>query len=79
LLRKERAEFIQGSAAEMRKLLHLVDGPEQEIRDATIRSERLPGWKHPDLWSDPEFQNMVWGYDVVSKAEAVIRKVEVAA
>lgn len=74
-LRKPRAEFIQGCAEDMRRVLHLVDGPDQEERDRIMRAERVDGWKHPDLWADPEFQDIVWGCDVVEAAEKRCRAI----
>jgi salicylate hydroxylase len=68
-VRKDRAEFIQGCADAMRQVLHLVDGPEQEQRDATMRAPRTPGWKHPDLWADLDFQQLIWGHDIVVETE----------
>jgi salicylate hydroxylase len=38
LVRKERAEKIQNSAAETRLALHLPDGEKQRQRDEAIRS-----------------------------------------
>ncbi|KAH8696499.1 hypothetical protein BGW36DRAFT_188061 [Talaromyces proteolyticus] len=68
-VRKERAEYIQGSASAMRKVLHLYDGPEQKDRDARMRAPRTSDWKHPDLWEDPSFQELVWAHDVVLEVQ----------
>ncbi|EEP75424.1 conserved hypothetical protein [Uncinocarpus reesii 1704] len=74
-VRKQRAEVIQGSATTVRKILHLEDGPEQQDRDDRMRAPRVAGWKHPDLWADPEFQNAVWGHDVMTQAENCLGRV----
>lgn len=54
LVRKTRAETVQGSASITRKTLHLDDGPEQEARDKKIRGAGESG-KNPDLWADNSF------------------------
>ncbi|KAF2753652.1 FAD/NAD(P)-binding domain-containing protein [Pseudovirgaria hyperparasitica] len=68
-VRKARAEFIQNSASTMRTVLHYEDGVDQEKRDAIMRAPRIAGWKHPDLWADAEYQNTVWGYDVIAETQ----------
>ncbi|KAL4810661.1 salicylate hydroxylase [Aspergillus unguis] len=60
-VRKERAEKIQKSASVTRKALHLPDGEEQRKRDEAIRG---PG-KNPDLWADHDWQDFMWGTDVM--------------
>lgn len=78
LMRKERAEKIQASAASTRKSLHLSDGPEQQGRDENIRLAGRGG-SNPDLWADRAFQDFMWGTDVMretivhwSKWEAMV-------
>ncbi|RAH64856.1 FAD/NAD(P)-binding domain-containing protein [Aspergillus aculeatinus CBS 121060] len=61
LVRKDRAERIQKSAAVTRKALHLPDGEEQVKRDEAIRGSG----KNPDLWADPSWQDFMWGTDVM--------------
>ncbi|RAL06561.1 FAD/NAD(P)-binding domain-containing protein [Aspergillus homomorphus CBS 101889] len=61
LVRKERAERIQKSAAVTRKALHLPDGEQQIKRDGAIRGFG----KNPDLWADPSWQDFMWGTDVM--------------
>lgn len=61
LVRKGRGEAIQSSAATTRKALHLPDGPEQQKRDEAIKG---PG-RNPDLWADREWQDFMWGQDVM--------------
>lgn len=61
IVRKERAERIQKSAAVTRKALHLPDGEEQRKRDEAIRG---PG-RNPDLWADHAWQDFMWGESLV--------------
>lgn len=63
-VRKARAEAVQGSAATTRKALHLPDGPEQEERDRKIAGAG-EGGENPDLWADKQFQEFMWGTDVM--------------
>ncbi|KAE9376350.1 FAD/NAD(P)-binding domain-containing protein [Stipitochalara longipes BDJ] len=80
-VRKERAERIQSSAAETRRVLHLVDGEEQSERDSIIRtvSGRAKGegneedgeggnGRNPDLWADEKWQTYMWGVDIMREA-----------
>jgi salicylate hydroxylase len=59
LVRKERAETVQASAAQTRRVLHFHDGKEQEERDELIRNA-AKGGPNPDLWSDRSFQKWCW-------------------
>jgi salicylate hydroxylase len=59
LVRKERAETVQVSAVQTRRVLHLHDGKEQEDRDEIIRNA-VKGGMNPDLWSDKSFQQWCW-------------------
>ncbi|KAK9438602.1 salicylate hydroxylase [Metarhizium brunneum] len=65
LTRKERGERIQASASTVRKTLHLPDGPEQEQRDKSIRAASHGEGNHPDLWADTDWQDYMWGVDVM--------------
>lgn len=60
-VRKSRAEAIQNSAATTRQALHLPDGPEQEKRDEAIAGTG----PNPDLWADRDWQDFMWGVDVM--------------
>jgi salicylate hydroxylase len=62
LVRKERAEKIQNSAAETRLALHLPDGEKQRQRDEAIKS----GGSNPDLWADKKWQEFMWGESIAS-------------
>ena len=66
LVRKERAEIVQMSAAKTRLVLHLHDGEEQQKRDEVLRNVQKGGVS-PDLWSDKSFQDWCW----VSKIQHV--------
>ncbi|KAF3390573.1 3-hydroxybenzoate 6-hydroxylase 1 [Penicillium rolfsii] len=63
IIRKDRAEKIQNSAAETRVALHLPDGEKQRQRDEAIKS----GGKNPDLWADKSWQQFMWGTDVMKQ------------
>lgn len=60
-VRKSRGEAIQNSAATTRQALHLPDGPEQEKRDKAIAGTG----PNPDLWADHDWQDFMWGVDVM--------------
>lgn len=64
-VRKSRGEKIQQSADATRRSLHLPDGPDQEQRDDAIRAADKGKGSNPDLWSDRDFQNFMWGTDVM--------------
>lgn len=64
-VRKARGEAVQASAAETRKALHLPDGPEQQERDANIKAASQGKGHNPDLWADTEFQQFIWGTDIM--------------
>jgi salicylate hydroxylase len=55
-VRKARGEAVQSSASEVRKALHLPDGPQQEERDEKIRKAGRGRGMNPDLWADKETQ-----------------------
>jgi salicylate hydroxylase len=57
IVRKERAEKVQSSAAETRLALHLPDGEKQRQRDEAIKS----GGSNLDLWADKKWQEFMWG------------------
>ena len=68
-VRKERAEKIAASASETSRSLHLPDGPEQEKRDIMITAagcKEEPGVVDTaDKWRDQQWQNYMWGVDVM--------------
>lgn len=64
-VRKDRGEKIQQSADTTRRSLHLPDGPEQQKRDDAIRAAAQGKGHNPDLWADSDFQNFMWGTDVM--------------
>ncbi|TQW01317.1 salicylate hydroxylase [Cordyceps javanica] len=65
-IRKPRAEKIAASATATAHTLHLPDGPEQIIRDQQLTN---PGAakRNPDKWSDPKWQDLMWGVDVMER------------
>jgi salicylate hydroxylase len=68
-VRKERAEKIAASASDTSRSLHLSDGPEQEKRDKDIQSarreERAGESDLGDKWRDQQWQDFMWGIDVM--------------
>ncbi|KAK6343836.1 hypothetical protein TWF696_007492 [Orbilia brochopaga] len=75
-VRKARGEAIQASARETQRALHLPDGKEQEERDRKIRDSTEAATKrelgagekrNPDLWSDQQWQDYMWGVDVMKE------------
>jgi salicylate hydroxylase len=67
-IRKSRSETVVASATKTRQVLHLPDGPEQQMRDNAIsRASRGEG-TNPDLWGDKSFQHWIWGIDIQQQA-----------
>lgn len=66
-VRKARGEAVQSSAAITRKALHLPDGPEQQERDRKIKEAAQGRANNPDLWADKEFQQYIWGTDIMQE------------
>lgn len=64
-VRKARGEAVQASAAQTRKALHLPDGPEQKERDRQIKAASEGEGDNPDLWADKDFQQFIWGTDIM--------------
>ncbi|PBP16227.1 salicylate hydroxylase [Diplocarpon rosae] len=80
LVRKDRAEKIQNSAASTGKALHLPDGEEQRRRDDAIRaSMKDANERDPDMWVDRQWQDFMWGVDVMKECvegwDALVAKV----
>jgi salicylate hydroxylase len=48
-----------------RQALHLPDGPEQAERDKLFAADG----KCPDLWVDEDWQDFMWGVDVMKEVE----------
>ncbi|KAK2626931.1 hypothetical protein QTJ16_004106 [Diplocarpon rosae] len=66
LVRKDRAEKIQNSAASTGRALHLPDGEEQRKRDDAIRASMNDiNQRDPDMWADRQWQDFMWGVDVM--------------
>ena len=70
-VRKNRAETIQSSATATQRALHLPDGPEQEERDSWMKglNKKTKGGTK-DMWADKNFQNFMWGVDVMNETRA---------
>ncbi|PNY24757.1 Salicylate hydroxylase [Tolypocladium capitatum] len=66
LVRKDRGERIAASASMIATTLHLPDGPEQRKRDEAITNYNN-GMDHPDKWVDSEWQDFMWGVDVMAE------------
>jgi salicylate hydroxylase len=64
VVRKQRAERIAASAAATGRTLHLSDGAEQRERDNKIRNAAR-GVSDGDDWRDTQWQDYVWGTDVM--------------
>lgn len=64
MVRKSRGEAIQNSAATTRRVLHLRDKPEQKESDKAIGCSR----PNPGYMSDNEWQDSMWGVDVMKDA-----------
>jgi salicylate hydroxylase len=72
-VRKARAETIQGTALSNRTVLHMPDGPEQQLRDAKF-AKILLGGENPDKWGDLTQQQFLWGWDAEKAAREVVEK-----
>ncbi|CAI4213176.1 unnamed protein product [Parascedosporium putredinis] len=69
-LRKSRGEAIVKEAFKQRDSFHMVDGPEQEARDALLRAPiKAP---YPSRWSCPQVQSWLYGYDAFKEVEEAI-------
>lgn len=66
-VRKARGEAVQASASEVRRALHLPDGPQQRERDEKIREAGKGRGTNPDLWADKETQRWLWGTDIMNE------------
>ncbi|KAH8673444.1 salicylate hydroxylase [Xylariales sp. PMI_506] len=65
IIRKERGELIQASAAATRESLHLPEGDAQKARDEAIRKACQGEGRNPDRWADREWQYFMWSVDVM--------------
>ena len=70
-LRKGRVESIQTEAFGQRGDFHMLDGPEQEIRDGLLVEELEAdiGKVYPSRWTCPTTQNWLYGYDAYRAVE----------
>ncbi|KAK6455716.1 salicylate hydroxylase [Scheffersomyces xylosifermentans] len=67
-LRKWRSTQVVLGSTQCRKIYHMHDGPEQELRDK-ILAESPPKKGCPNRWADPVFQKFLWGYEAFHEAE----------
>jgi len=70
--RYPRTTEVQGSARLNQKINHLVDGPEQEARDATMKAAMdQPGANQDqwNQWSDKKKSDALYGYDADAAAD----------
>ena len=71
-LRKKRGEAIAREASAQRDSFHMVDGPEQEARDAfftaQLGKEQIDG-PFPSRWTCPVVQPWLYGYDAYKEVE----------
>ena len=75
-IRKERTYMVQTGSVKNEDFWHMEDGARQRGRDAimkgveidaeTLKELRNEG-KNPNLWSDPSFQEWLFGYDAVEE------------
>lgn len=75
-LRKKRGEAIVSETFAQRKDFHMMNGPEQESRDALMLS-KLGGdidVKFPSRWQCPEVQPWLYGYDAKAETEAALKE-----
>ncbi|KAF3765403.1 FAD binding domain-containing protein [Cryphonectria parasitica EP155] len=74
-LRKVRGEAIVRETFKQRHDFHMLDGPEQEERDALFLSmlgKELKG-PFPSRWTCPEVQPWLYGYDASREVEEAVR------
>ncbi|KAE8354509.1 salicylate hydroxylase [Aspergillus coremiiformis] len=65
--RKHRAETVQQLGSANRIMLHLPDGPEQQVRDEQFRLSMTGGF-NPDRWTDRDTHAFLWGWDAETAA-----------
>ncbi|KAI0405643.1 putative salicylate hydroxylase [Xylaria palmicola] len=70
VVRKDRSEWIQASATNTGRNLHLPDGEEQRRRDETIRAASRGTGENPDQWSDRRSRDFMWRVDVMAETIA---------
>jgi len=77
-LRKKRTTaVVLGSADYGRTVFHLRDGPLQQERDRQlIKYQDQPFEGYPNWWTDPVFQNFLFGYDALEEASKAWKRYE---
>ncbi|KAI0176470.1 FAD/NAD(P)-binding domain-containing protein [Hypoxylon sp. FL1284] len=72
-LRKPRGDAIAKETFGQRVDFHMIDGPEQEKRDAFLRSP-TEGVLHPMRWACPIFQPWLFGYDAHAEVDKAVKE-----
>ncbi|KAI1267317.1 putative salicylate hydroxylase [Xylariaceae sp. FL1019] len=67
LVRKGRSERIKATTEETGNNLHMPDGEAQRRRDELIRSGSRGEGTNPDKWNDRNFNEFMWGVDVMAQ------------
>lgn len=76
LAEKARLEMPSNKSRYQRAAFHMMNGPEQEARDALFLSQlgkELKG-PFPSRWTCPEVQPWLYGYDAYKEVEEVVKK-----
>jgi|SRR5271154_6060205 len=81
-IRKERTYAVQTGSVKNMDFWHMEDSARQRARDAimknveideeTLKELRAEG-KNPNQWSDPTFQQWLFGYDAVAEVNILER------
>jgi salicylate hydroxylase len=73
-IRKERTYMVQTGSVKNEDFWHMEDGARQRARDAIMKGHEIDEetlkelkseGKNPNQWSDPAFQEWLFGYDAV--------------
>ncbi|CAN8104108.1 unnamed protein product [Discula destructiva] len=75
-LRKARGEAVVRETFKQRKDFHMLNGPEQEARDALFLSmlgKEVKG-PFPSRWTCPEVQPWLYGYDAFKEVEVAVQE-----
>ncbi|PVH92152.1 FAD binding domain-containing protein [Periconia macrospinosa] len=74
-LRKARGESIARETFKQREAFHMIDGSEQEARDAIFLSQlgKEPQSPFPSRWTCPQVQPWLYGYDAYEEVENSIK------
>jgi salicylate hydroxylase len=79
-IRKERTYLVQTGSVKNEDFWHMEDGARQRARDAIMKGVEIDAdtlqelkseGKNPNQWSDPTFQEWLFGYDAVAEVLVV--------